>query len=437
MRSKTEPRVQSARSRRAVERYSSEQAATQEENAFLAALADGRDPPLRPTIMDIEAHAVELATPIPGGVVPMLILLAARRRGEFATAVAPRFLAHPVTVALVAGLYVAGLLFQGWVISHDPLMRIGTLAAAIVVGAICGAGPAVRRVPAAEPSWSSAERTPVASATRSSTQVIRLPCGRPCPRRDAAFAQVGWLETRRPLDRHVPRSRRSRFRRSPRVGPPRHRRRRLAAARADASRRGDAEAPRSIELATSRATLAPRRGPASSPFARRDGIERTAGRAGERTRWIVGRARQAARGIRGDQHDRRRRRLPPRRRPAETSDQARVAELEAELAKQTRTASMNAALYKIAAMAAAADDMLVVLPGPPRNPVGAARRREHVRGALRRGAARHQLAVLSRLGGHRSCRIRARGSPWESSRARARPHTSCGPAGFSTRPTRA
>lgn len=58
-----------ARSRRAVERYSSEQAATQEENAFLAALADGRDPPLRPTIMDIEAHAVELGTPILGGVI--------------------------------------------------------------------------------------------------------------------------------------------------------------------------------------------------------------------------------------------------------------------------------------------------------------------------------------------------------------------------------
>ena len=48
---------------------------------------------------------------------------------------------------------------------------------------------------------------------------------------------------------------------------------------------------------------------------------------------------------------------------AETSDQARVAELEAELAKQTRTASMNAALYKIAAMAAAADDMLVFYQG--------------------------------------------------------------------------
>jgi hypothetical protein len=77
-----------------------------------------------------------LATPILGGVIPMLMLLAARRRGEYATAVAPRLLAHPITVVLVAGLYSAGILFQGWVISTDPLMRYGTLVATVIVVAI-------------------------------------------------------------------------------------------------------------------------------------------------------------------------------------------------------------------------------------------------------------------------------------------------------------
>src|SRR5262249_32260458 len=83
-----------------------------------------------------------LATPILGGVIPMLILLAARRRGEYATAVAPRFLAHPLTVVVVAGLYSAGILFQGWVISNDPLMRVGTLVATVIV--ICVSVLAVR-----------------------------------------------------------------------------------------------------------------------------------------------------------------------------------------------------------------------------------------------------------------------------------------------------
>ena len=50
-----------ARSRRAIERFLTEEAAQERELAFLQAFALGRDPPLRPTIQDLERHAAEWA----------------------------------------------------------------------------------------------------------------------------------------------------------------------------------------------------------------------------------------------------------------------------------------------------------------------------------------------------------------------------------------
>ncbi len=50
-----------ARSRRAMERFLTEEAAQERELAFLEAFALGRDPPLRPTIQDLERHAREWA----------------------------------------------------------------------------------------------------------------------------------------------------------------------------------------------------------------------------------------------------------------------------------------------------------------------------------------------------------------------------------------
>jgi amino acid permease len=50
-----------ARSRRAMERFLTEEAAQERELAFLEAFALGRDPPLRPTIQDLERHAAEWA----------------------------------------------------------------------------------------------------------------------------------------------------------------------------------------------------------------------------------------------------------------------------------------------------------------------------------------------------------------------------------------
>jgi hypothetical protein len=50
-----------ARSRRAMERFLTEEAAQERDLAFLQAFALGRDPPLRPTIQDLERHAAEWA----------------------------------------------------------------------------------------------------------------------------------------------------------------------------------------------------------------------------------------------------------------------------------------------------------------------------------------------------------------------------------------
>src|SRR5215218_9176899 len=50
-----------ARSRRAMERFLTQEAAQERELAFLEAFALGRDPPLRPTIQDLERHAADWA----------------------------------------------------------------------------------------------------------------------------------------------------------------------------------------------------------------------------------------------------------------------------------------------------------------------------------------------------------------------------------------
>jgi amino acid permease len=55
-----------ARSRQAMERFLTEEGAQERELAFLEAFALGRDPPLRPTIQDLERHASEWASLVPG-----------------------------------------------------------------------------------------------------------------------------------------------------------------------------------------------------------------------------------------------------------------------------------------------------------------------------------------------------------------------------------
>jgi hypothetical protein len=78
-----------------------------------------------------------LAVPVLGGVLPMLMLLAARRRGEYVPSDAPRALGHPVTVAVVCGLFGVGVIVQGALIWQDPLARVLTALVAILIAGLC------------------------------------------------------------------------------------------------------------------------------------------------------------------------------------------------------------------------------------------------------------------------------------------------------------
>jgi amino acid permease len=69
-----------ARSRRAMERFLTDEAAQERELAFLEAFALGRDPPLRPTIQDLERHSAEWASLVARN--PRVQAAVARRLGE-------------------------------------------------------------------------------------------------------------------------------------------------------------------------------------------------------------------------------------------------------------------------------------------------------------------------------------------------------------------
>jgi amino acid permease len=77
-----------------------------------------------------------IATPIVGGVFPMLLVLAARRRGELALRAAIPGLGRPASVAAVVALFVGGVLVQGWIVSGDVLARLAAAAVAAVIGGV-------------------------------------------------------------------------------------------------------------------------------------------------------------------------------------------------------------------------------------------------------------------------------------------------------------
>jgi amino acid permease len=74
-----------------------------------------------------------IATPLLAGVFPMLLLVAARKRGEYPGIGVPG-LAHPLVVAALVILFLAGGLIQGWVVVHDPVTGIATTVVAVLVG---------------------------------------------------------------------------------------------------------------------------------------------------------------------------------------------------------------------------------------------------------------------------------------------------------------
>ena len=94
-----------------------------------------------------------LTVPLLGGIFPMLLVLAARRRGEYVPGTVIGVIGHPATVAVVCAIFLAGIALHGLVIWTDPLER----AAALVVAGLTAAlliwilrGPAFRRTAAIE-----------------------------------------------------------------------------------------------------------------------------------------------------------------------------------------------------------------------------------------------------------------------------------------------
>ena len=77
-----------------------------------------------------------IVVPMVGGVFPMLLLAAARRRGEYVPAVAPAWLGHPFVVVGIAALFLTGPVAHGLVIWTDPLERAAALAAVVLTLAV-------------------------------------------------------------------------------------------------------------------------------------------------------------------------------------------------------------------------------------------------------------------------------------------------------------
>jgi amino acid permease len=88
-------------------------------------MASGRDSFTAPL-----GYAGALTAPVVGGLFPMLLVVAARRRGELVPGTAPRLVGHPVTAVAVGGLFAAAVLLHGLVIWDARLLRAAALAVA-------------------------------------------------------------------------------------------------------------------------------------------------------------------------------------------------------------------------------------------------------------------------------------------------------------------
>jgi len=73
-----------------------------------------------------------IAVPILGGMLPILLLVSSRRRGDLVPALVWRWLSHPILVSGIYLLFLLGVLLHGLVIWDDPLQR----AAAVVVSLV-------------------------------------------------------------------------------------------------------------------------------------------------------------------------------------------------------------------------------------------------------------------------------------------------------------
>ncbi len=74
--------------------------------------------------------------PLLGGIFPMLLLAASRRRGDYVPSSALRLLGNRAVIAAVAAVFFAGVLVQGFVIWQDPVERLLASAAVVLMVAV-------------------------------------------------------------------------------------------------------------------------------------------------------------------------------------------------------------------------------------------------------------------------------------------------------------
>ena len=68
-----------------------------------------------------------LAYSVLGGMLPALLLLASRRKGEYVPAIVVRLVGHPLVLASLYVLFAASFVLHGLVIWEDPLQRLAAL----------------------------------------------------------------------------------------------------------------------------------------------------------------------------------------------------------------------------------------------------------------------------------------------------------------------
>jgi hypothetical protein len=84
-----------------------------------------------------------LTAPLLGGVFPMLLVVAARRRGELVPATAPGFIGHPVMAVVIVALFLGGVALHAAVIWDVPVAQAA--AAAVTIGMVVAVVVAWRR----------------------------------------------------------------------------------------------------------------------------------------------------------------------------------------------------------------------------------------------------------------------------------------------------
>ena len=77
-----------------------------------------------------------LTVPLVGGIFPMLLVLAARRRAEYVPGRVIGFIGHPLTVVAVIALFLTGVLLHGLVIWDGPVERTVAIGVAIAMAAV-------------------------------------------------------------------------------------------------------------------------------------------------------------------------------------------------------------------------------------------------------------------------------------------------------------